>query len=185
MRTNRTPTRFSGIARLLHWFMAAMILCMLFLGVFMAGTVGPAYATSVAIHRPVGIAILALALIRLVNRLIVPQPALPASLPRAQALAAKASHVLLYTLMIAMPLIGWGMLSAGAYPVVMWGGVHLPPILPHDTALFAGLRRAHTVLACTLFATILVHIAAALLHGLILRDGVFPAMASLGSRHRA
>jgi cytochrome b561 len=53
----------------------------------------------------------------------------------------------------------------------------LPPIAPHDVALFALLRALHTWLAFTLFATVLLHLAAALFHGLIRRDGVFSSMA--------
>ncbi|MBM9401487.1 cytochrome b [Gluconacetobacter azotocaptans] len=174
-----TPVvRFSALARVLHWLMAAMILGMLFVGVFMAATEGPAYATLVALHRPMGIAILLLAGVRLANRLLVPPPPLPAGMPLVQKIAAIGSHIILYALMFAMPLVGWGMLSAGAYPVVLWGPVRLPPILPHDPVLFAALRHLHSWLAFTLFGVIVVHLGAALLHGLILRDGVFPAMAS-------
>ena len=46
-----------------------------------------------------------------------------------------------------MPLIGWAMLSAGGYPIVLWGGLHLPPIVPHTPALYAALRNAHSLLA--------------------------------------
>ncbi|NHN90066.1 cytochrome b [Acetobacter conturbans] len=170
--------RFSVFARMLHWLMAAMILTMLFIGVFMAATEGTAYNTLLAFHRPTGLIILALAIIRLGNRFFVPPPPLPASLPRIQRMAALGSHILLYGLMIAMPLVGWGMLSAGAYPIVFWGSIHLPPILPHNPALFALLRHAHTWFGLTFFAVIVIHLGAALLHALILRDGVFPAMAS-------
>jgi cytochrome b561 len=46
-------------------------------------------------------------------------------------LAAKLSHYALYALLIGLPLLGWGMLSAASYPVVvLFGGVHLPAILP-------------------------------------------------------
>jgi cytochrome b561 len=76
-----------------------------------------------------------------------------------------------------MPLIGWAMLSAAGYPVTLIGALHLPPIAPHDVALFALLRALHTWLAFALFATVLLHLAAALLHGLILRDGVWGSMA--------
>lgn len=170
--------RFSVFARILHWLMAVMILGMLFVGVFMAATEGPAYNMLLSLHRPTGILILVLALIRLGNRLLVPPPPLPDSLPAMQRMAAIGSHVLLYGLMIAMPLVGWGMLSAGAYPVVFWDSIHLPPILPHNPALFALLRHLHTWLGLTLFGVIVIHLGAALLHALILRDGVFPAMAS-------
>ena len=91
--------------------------------------------------------------------------------------AAHASHVVLYALMFALPLVGWGMLSAAGYPIMLYGPLGLPPILPHDAALYALLRTAHTVLAFLLFATFIAHFAAALMHALIYRDGVFPSMA--------
>jgi cytochrome b561 len=94
--------------------------------------------------------------------------------------AAKLSHVLLYALLIVMPLVGWGMLSAGGYPIVLYGPVHLPKILPHDDQLHANLLMAHIVLAYIFFATILLHVGAALFHALIRRDGVFRAMAGIG-----
>src|SRR5271157_1671786 len=83
-----------------------------------------------------------------------------------------------YGLMFVLPLVGWGMLSAARYPIVLYGSLQLPPILPHDAALYAVLRTTHTVLAFLLFATFLAHFAAALTHALIYRDGVFPSMAS-------
>ncbi len=97
-------------------------------------------------------------------------------MPEWQKLAAHASHWLLYGLMIAMPLIGWGMLSAGNYPVTLGAGLRLPPILPSDAALFAWLREAHRYLAWLFFLTFLAHMGAALMHGLIRRDGVLQSM---------
>jgi cytochrome b561 len=91
---------------------------------------------------------------------------------------------MLYALLIAMPLVGWGMLSAGGYPVVLYGSLHLPEILPHDDQLHAILRMTHTVLAYVFFATILLHVAAALFHALIRRDAVFRAMAGIGPRNQ-
>jgi len=120
--------------------------------------------TLVQIHKPLGAAILVLALIRLVVRLKDGAPALPADLPEPIKLAAKLSHYALYALMIAMPLIGWGMLSAASYPVVLFGAVHLPPILPLDAKLHAVLWSAHQYLAFLFFAVILMHLAAALFH---------------------
>jgi cytochrome b561 len=172
-------TRFPVLSRILHWLMAAMVLAMLFIGMGMAASESTRYAALVALHRPLGIAILALVVIRLVNRLINPPPPLPDSVPPLQRFAAKASHFVLYALMFAMPLVGWGMLSAARYPIELVGGLQLPPILPHDLVLYAELRQAHTVLAYLLYATFLLHLAAALMHGLIKRDGVFESMASL------
>jgi cytochrome b561 len=98
-------------------------------------------------------------------------------MPVLQRWVAKLSHLVLYGLMLAMPLIGWAMLSAAGYPVTMFGGIHLPPIVPHDVQLYALLRALHTYLALALFLAVLGHLAAASFHGLIRRDGVFSSMA--------
>lgn len=176
MPIDHPPRHFNLTARVLHWSMAVLILTMLFVGIGMVASLS-LRPTLVSLHRPIGIAILMLVIVRLVNRLRHPPPPLPADLPRMQVLGAKASHWLLYGLMMAMPLVGWSMLSAGGYPVLMFGGFSLPPITPHDATLYALLRSAHTWLALLLFATILMHLAAALYHAWIRRDGVFPSMA--------
>ena len=179
----RTETHsFSSLQRVLHWLMAIMVLAMLFIGVSMVSTLEPRFLTLISIHKPLGIAILALAVLRLLVRSRLGAPPLPDNLPRVQVLTAKLSHVLLYALLIVMPFVGWGMLSAGGYPVVLYGSLHLPEILPHDDHLHAILRTAHTVLAYMFFAIILLHVAAALFHALIRRDGVFRAMAGIGPR---
>ena len=175
---NAPHPRFSAFSRLLHWLLAAMVLAMLFIGVAMVSTVSPMYVHLVAIHKPLGIAILALVIIRIVNRLLNRPPPLPADLPTIQKIAAKASHVVLYGLMLALPIVGWSMLSAGDLPIVLFGTVRLPAILAPSPVLYADLRQLHTVLAYLFFLTIVVHIAVALFHGLIRRDGVLGSMAS-------
>ena len=167
---------FNLTARVLHWTMALMILAMLFVGIGMVASIS-LRPTLVSLHRPLGIAILLLVIVRLFNRWRHPPPPLPADLPPIQVFAAKASHWLLYGLMFAMPLVGWSMLSAGGYPVTMFAGFQLPPIAPHDPTLYAVLRSAHTVLALLLFATVLMHLSAALFHAWVRRDGVFESMA--------
>jgi cytochrome b561 len=178
------PDRFSGLQRLLHWLMALMVLTMLFVGVSMVSTLKPFFLTLISIHKPLGISILALAVLRLIVRWWLGAPELPDDLPRVQALAAKLSHVMLYALLIVMPLVGWGMLSAGGYPIVLYGSIHLPKILPHDGQLHAGLLMTHIVLAYIFFATLLLHVGAALFHALIRRDGVFRAMAGIGPQNQ-
>jgi cytochrome b561 len=172
--------RFSRAQRVLHWLMAAMILAMLFIGIGMVSTLSPRYMILVDIHKPLGACILVLAALRLLVRWRTGTPPLPADLPGWQVIAAKASHWLLYALMLALPLIGWTMLSAGGYPAVLWPGVTLPALVPHDAHLYAVLRSAHTYLALLLFATVLVHLAAALFHALVRCDEVFPSMAGFG-----
>lgn len=172
-------TRFNSLQRLLHWLMAILIIAMLFIGVGMVSTVMPRYPVLLQTHKTLGIAILVLALIRLVVRLISGAPALPRDMPVLMKLAASLSHYALYGLMIAMPLIGWAMLSAADYPIVLFGNVRLPAILPQSDALYTALWNAHYTLAFIFYALILAHLAAGLFHALIRRDGVFEAMAGV------
>ncbi len=173
---SRHPLDFHPALRIMHWLMAVMVLTMLFIGVGMVSTTGPLYPMLLALHRPVGIALLILVLIRLPLRLATGAPALPNDLPTAQKRIALASHMLLYASMIAMPLIGWALLSAGGYPVQVTRAITLPAILPHDLTVYAFLRVAHTIIALLFFALILMHLAAALMHGLVRRDGVLRSM---------
>jgi cytochrome b561 len=177
-----TRTSFTLLQRLLHWLMAISILAMLFVGVGMVSTIAPKYVPLVATHKTLGIAILVLAVLRIVVRLRSGTPPLPLDLPAPMKLAAVLSHYALYALMLAMPLIGWGMLSAGGYPVVLLWGLHLPAILPPNAALHALLWQAHVILAFAFFALILLHIAAGLFHALVRRDGVFESMTTGSTR---
>lgn len=169
-------THFAPLARLLHWLMAVLLLAMLFIGAGMVASVSERHEWLLHLHKPLGIALLALVVIRLLVRFSTRQPPLPADLPPVQVLAAKASHWLLYALMLAMPLLGWAMISAAGDPVMLGSALQLPAIVPANAQLFAFLRKAHGYLAYLLFLTVLVHLAAALFHGLIRRDGVLQSM---------
>jgi cytochrome b561 len=175
MATTTNPAQFALLSRILHWLMAILLVTMLFIGVSMVSSLGD-YHWLVALHRPLGISILILAAIRLVTRLLTKAPSLPPSIAPSERLAIKVSEVMLYTLFIALPLVGWAMLSAGHYPIVMFGAVHLPAILPAKPELYATLRKTHTILAYLLFLTFLAHMGAVLFHTLILRDGILSRM---------
>ena len=166
---------FPLLSRLLHWTMALLILAMLFIGVAMVSSLSD-YHRLVAIHRPLGILLLVLVAVRLINRLLSPPPPLPAAMPAVLRLAAAGLALAALCPDVRVPLVGWAMLSAGGLSDPARGRVHLPPILPHDRALYAVLRPAHTVLAFLLFATFLAHLGAALTHALVFKDGVFRSM---------
>jgi cytochrome b561 len=157
--------------RVLHWTMAAMVLTMLGIGVAMVTSLAD-YHTLVSIHRPLGAAVLVLVVVRFVVRRLSRLPQFPPTMSRLERRAAAAGEYTLYALMFALPLVGWTMLSAARYPIVLFGSVHLPFIVPHDAHLYAILRRMHTVLAYLLFLVILAHVGAILFHTLIVRDGM-------------
>jgi cytochrome b561 len=169
--------------RMLRWTLAAMVLTQLGFGVTMVASLAD-YHTLVSIHRPLGAAILILVVVRFVVRRLSPLPPFPPTMSLQERLAATASEYTMYGLMFALPLVGWGMLSAARYPVVLFGSVHLPFIVPHDSLLYATLRNAHTVLAYLLFLTILAHFGAILFHTLIVRDGMLLRMVPWNVRPR-
>ena len=175
--------QFTAFSRLLHWTMAAMVLTMLCIGVAMVVSLAD-YHVLLSIHRPLGIAILFLVVVRFVNRILNRPPPFPATMSRAERLAATASELTMYGLMFVQPLVGWGMLSAARYPIVLFGSVHLPFILPHNVMLYAVLREAHTILAYLFFLTFLAHFGAILFHTLIVRDGILKRMAPWNIRPR-
>ncbi|MGA7622548.1 MAG: cytochrome b/b6 domain-containing protein [Candidatus Acidiferrales bacterium] len=169
-------TQFPALMRILHWLMAAMVLTMLGIGVAMVASLGD-YHHLVSIHRPLGIAILILVVIRWVNRQFSTLPPFPPTMSSQERSVAHASEVLLYTLLFVLPLVGWGMLSAARYPIVLGGSLHLFPILPHSVMLYAFLRRTHTVLAYLLFLAFIAHFGAVLFHTLVVRDRLLDRMA--------
>ncbi|MGN7745514.1 cytochrome b [Pseudomonas sp. 22515] len=166
------PQAFHPFARVLHWLMAVLILAMLFIGVSMVADLSLRHPVLISLHKATGLALLVLVVLRIAVRLTLPHPPLPNDLPKLPRWAAGASHLLLYGLMLAMPLLGWAMLSAGDYPRPLG----LPAIAPHNLQLYAVLRQAHGWAGYLLFATVLVHVGAALMHAWVRRDGVLRSM---------
>ncbi|HEY0208819.1 cytochrome b [Acerihabitans sp.] len=173
---------FHPALRFLHWLMAAAIVAMLFIGVAMVATVSSLHALLVSVHKPLGLMILVLAAVRLWLRFYTAVPPLPASVPAWQRGMAHLSHWALYAMMFLQPLIGWAMQSAAGYPVSLGGSFVLPPIVPVNNDWYAVLRPLHSQVALALFITVMLHLAAALFHALVLRDGVFDSMS--GARRR-
>jgi cytochrome b561 len=167
--------QFAWSARILHWLMAVMVLAMLFIGVAMVTSLAD-YHLLLSIHRPLGIMILVLVVARFINRQLNPLPPFPSTMSSSERFAATWSERLMYGLMFAVPLIGWAMLSAARFPIVLYGPIRLPPILPVNTALFTVLRRAHTVLAYLFFFTVIAHLTAVLFHTLVIRDRLIERM---------
>ena len=109
--TAAAGARFTLLSRLLHWSMAAMVITQLLLGVTMVASLSY-YPLLLAIHRPLGLAILAFAVIRLLNRLTHSPPPFLATMSRLERRIASWSEYLMYALLLVQPLVGWAMLSA-------------------------------------------------------------------------
>jgi cytochrome b561 len=176
VETAKAAPRFTLLSRLLHWSMAVMVIGQFFLGVVMV-TALAYYPLLLAIHRPLGIAILVFAVVRLINRLTHRPPPFLATMGRRERKMATYSEYSLYGLLLAQPLVGWAMLSAADSPVTIAGPLVLPGIAPHTLTLYAVLRTAHAVLAYLLFAAFTAHICAVMWHTAGLRDGLLDRMA--------
>ncbi|ORV81529.1 cytochrome B [Mycobacterium interjectum] len=174
--TSIAPGRFALPSRILHWLMAPMVIAQLLIGVIMIASLSY-YPLLLAIHRPLGVLILAFAVVRLVNRLTHRLPPFLATMSRAERRVASWSEYLLYALLLLQPLIGWAMLSAARFPITLAGPLQLPGIAPHNLDLYAVLRQAHNVGALLLFLTFTAHVCAVLFHTLALRDGLLDRMA--------
>jgi cytochrome b561 len=174
--TTSAPRRFALPSRILHWLMAPMVIAQLLIGVTMIASL-TYYPLLLAIHRPLGVLILVFAVVRLANRLTHRLPPFLATMSPAERRIASWSEYLLYALLLVQPLIGWAMLSAARFPIILVGPLHLPGIAPHDIDVYGVLRQAHSVFAFLLFLTFTAHVCAVLFHTLVLRDGLLDRMA--------
>ncbi|WP_277183615.1 cytochrome b, partial [Caballeronia sp. BR00000012568055] len=128
----------------------------------------------IAWHLSVGAAIVAAMLIRVVWRLThVPEPA---KLSPPLMLVSKATHALLYVLLIAVPLAGWANASARGWMVYLLGILPFPPLSAKGSSVGMALGDIHSVLAWVLLVAIGLHVAAALFHRFVLRDSVLQRM---------
>lgn len=167
---------YPNSAKFIHWIMALIIISMLFLGVSMVQSLAVWQVTALALHKSFGVLVLVLVIIRLINRFRIKTPPLPSDLPAWQHLIAKATHVLLYAGMIVMPLSGWLMQSANGVAVSVFGIFDLPVLMSHNYEMYGLFRALHGLIAWAFFGLILMHIAAALYHGLVRNDGVLKSM---------
>jgi cytochrome b561 len=168
--------RYTPPAIALHWLLALMIVGMLGFGVYMTGLpMSPARLKYYNYHKWAGITILVLSAARLLWRLTHRPPAdLPA--PAWQQRAAHAAHRALYVLFFAVPLAGWAYSSAAGFPVVWFAVLPLPDFVPVDKPLSEVLKVLHKALALTLALVVLLHVAAALKHHFVDRDGLLQRM---------
>lgn len=189
MAVRNTGASWGWPARLLHWTGAALILFMLGLGFWTANFV-PSLITELTLtqlHKSWGFVAFVLALVRVGWRWANQAPALPAGMPRWERHAARASHLLLYLLIVAMPLTGWLYASASPlndpdnYPFQIKNMVfdlfELPdPFQPGSKALAETLGAVHFWTGVALSALIALHAAAALKHQFRDRDGLLRRM---------
>ncbi len=176
MRPLTTTGRYSGGAIAFHWTIALLVAFNVTIG-FLHDPI-KALAAWMPAHKAIGITILALTLGRLAWRLAHHPPPLPATVAPWERGIAHAAHWTFYGLLVLMPLTGWLMVSGtDKRRPLDWFGVFDIPYLPVSNAAGEFGSNGHGILAWVMLALIVLHIAAALRHYLILRDSVLARMA--------
>ena len=181
MQTRSADQRYTGVAMILHWTVAVLILANLVLVWFVDKWPQNWTRPVIDAHKSIGITVLGLVLLRLLWRAAHPPPPLPKNYPRWERLAAHAAHAALYVLILAIPLSGWlhdsAWKDAPTHPMKLFWLVpwprfsaisHLDPVFKeqvHDV-FFA----IHKWLAYVLYALFALHVGAALKHQWIDRE---------------
>lgn len=170
-------TRYTPIAIALHWAIALLVFGGWGLGIYMHDLpLSPAKLRYYSWHKWIGVTVFFLALLRVAWLATHSAPPLPPAISRLQRRLARLTHAVLYVLLFALPVSGWLMSSAQGVPTVYFGVLPLPDLVAKDKALGERLAGVHELLAFTLAALVLLHLAAALKHQWIDRDGLLDRM---------
>ncbi len=177
--------RYGLVAIALHWVLAVAIVTAFVVGLTLEDMpLSPAKLKLINWHKWAGVAILALPVARLLWRLTHRPPALPEpiarSMPGWQMAAFHGTHHLMYLLFFAVPLLGWAYSSAKGFPIVWFGVLPLPDLVAKNEALADVLKPAHALAAWGLLGLVGLHVAAALKHQFIDKDGLLERMRPSG-----
>jgi cytochrome b561 len=181
------PLRYGSVAMTLHWLIAAAVIANLAIGLYMGDLPrgDPDKFALIALHKSIGLSVLALSVLRVLWRLVNPVPPLPAGLSPWLKFAGRVTHFLLYFLIVAIPLAGWLMVSVGSmgHPTPVFGLFGWPsfPVLadmPRSVGhpYHEAFETAHVWLAWSAIILIPLHIGAALYHQFVRRDDVLMRM---------
>ncbi|SMO87330.1 cytochrome b [Paracoccus laeviglucosivorans] len=172
------PAGYRTPARLLHWIIAAAVLLMIPAGLIMTREGLPKGLGDglFLFHKNMGTLLIPLIALRILYRWLHPAPPLPPSVPEWQRRAAGVSHLALYVLLVVMPLSGFVRVRAGGFPIELLDSLGAGPWLAKSEPLARTAEGLHYAAAMLLIAVLVVHVAAALQHALIRRDGVWQRM---------
>ena len=175
MQITNTAQCYGLIATLLHWIMAALLIGLLVLGLYMVAL--PISYQKLKLygwHKEYGLLALGLVVIRVGWRLLNVVPAL--SLPWREKWAARAVHWTFYFFMFATPLTGWLVTSAAGLPASFFGYGVLPDLVAPSQEGLAVFQRLHQSFGYGLIMTIVLHSSAALKHHFINKDNILKRM---------
>ncbi len=172
-RTDHYPTT----SKLLHWLIAASVLTTAPVAIAMVRVApGPTQDSLYNLHKSLGVLILVLMVLRLINRLSVGAPMADPGIEPWQRAVSATVHTLLYTLLFAMPVVGYIANSAFGATTPIFGLFSLPPIIDKNEALSDQLFTIHRWTGFVVIFLVLMHISAALFHAFIRKDDVLKRM---------
>jgi len=181
-----TANRYDPIAVTFHWIVGLGILAQLAFGwaldQFTRGT--PERALAINLHKSTGIVLALLIVLRLLWRLGHRAPAYPPRVNARQMQLARVGHGLLYVCMLAMPLSGYLASNFSKHGIKFFNQYPLPPWGSDDKELYALFNGTHDALGLAFSVLVAAHIAVALHHAFVARDGILARM-SFGSRRSA
>lgn len=165
---------YSGVAKLLHWAIVILIGLLLYAGWTVEDLPKEERLGVMQTHAGLGLTVLVLMASRLLWRIGHPVPGLPADMPRWQVVASKATHHGLYFFVILQPLLGLAITTTSKFNLKAFGVLGLQ-IAPNETVHKIG-ETLHGINAWVIAALIALHVAAALYHHFVRRDGVLKRM---------
>jgi cytochrome b561 len=168
--------RYAPVMRVIHWLTAALILALFVLGgwvVYFDPGDGPLKDALYNLHESIGVTVWALVLIRIVARLATGAPKLPEGTPGAVRVLASLNQLALYLVLLAQPVIGLADTNAWGAPLDWFGLFRVPsPVGKLPDAQAQQLSDLHWFGALALLLLLAAHVAGAIYHGLVRRDGV-------------
>ena len=173
--------RYTSVAIVLHWLLALAIGVMFGVGLYMADLpISPLKLKLTNYHKWAGICFLALSALRLLWRLTHRPPALSHAIQKAmppwQTYAYHATHYAMYALFLIVPLVGWAYSSAAGFPIVLFGVIPLPDFMAVDKEFAKQIKELHEISAFALVGLAGLHIAAAIKHHFVDKDGLINRM---------
>ena len=178
MQWRNSSSRYGFIATSLHWIIVAAIIAQYFLAEAAEeqGDGSPSVFSAAGVHISLGVAVLALALLRVLWRVVELPPAMPATMKRYEFALARTVHIAFYVLLFAIPLSGWALATADHQPLSFFGLFDIPQLLTGGTLGEEQLEEVHEILFNVLLGLALLHVAAALKHHFFDHDGVLRSM---------
>lgn len=176
-RFKNPSDRWGPVSQLLHWTIAALIVAVAVIGLWMDTLPrSPRTIEIYALHKSLGLTILALAALRLAWRFYAGAPGTLADLPRWQVRTASLTHAALYAVMFAMPLSGWLLNAAAGYPLQWFGLFNVPRMIERDEAVHELAEAVHEIGFWVLLVLVAAHAIAAFHHHLFREDDTLRRM---------